>query len=237
VKNRKWPMRALLALALVIVGVSGWKLYSDYLEQQQSEAQTELKPPPMDDGSPALDFADLLAQYPDITAWLTIDNTAIDYPVVQAGDNKFYLDHTADRKSNKMGALFMDCRDNRDFSGFNTVIYGHSMRNRNDNMFGGLSKFKDRDYFNAHRTGTLYTPDAAWPLEIFAVAVAGAVSDYYGYVFESPERCQAHLDMIRDGAMFYRDIGVTRGDRILTLSTCSYEYEDARTLVIARIAE
>ena len=235
-KKRKWPLRALLALTLVIVGMSGWKLCSDYLEVQQSDAQAELKPQPVD-GGPVLDFTDLLARYPDMAAWLTIDNTAIDYPVVQAGDNAFYLDHTADRKSNKMGALFMDCRNNRDFSGFNTVIYGHSMRNRNDNMFGGLAKFKERNYFNTHRTGTLCTPDATWPLEIFAVVVAGAVSDYYGYVFESPDRRQTHLDMIRDGALFYRDIGVTREDRILTLSTCSYEYEDARTLVIARIAE
>jgi len=236
-KNRKWPMRVLLLLAVGIMGVSGWLLYADYREMQQSDEQMDLKPQPVADDARVLDFSAPVAQYPDIAAWLTVDNTAIDYPVVHGGDNDFYLNHTADKKSNAMGALFVDFRNHRDFSDFNTVIYGHSMRLRSDKMFAGLAKFKERAYFDSHSTGTLYLPGSSHTLEIFAVVVVDSFSDFYEYAFDSPGRCQAHLEMIEAKAMFYKELGVTAGDRILTLSTCSYEFQEARTLVIARIAE
>jgi len=233
-KNRKWPMRVLLLLAVAILGVSGWLLYADYRALRQSGEQADLKPEPVD-GSRLLDFGALLAQYPDITGWLTIDGTVIDYPVVQAADNQYYLTHTADNQVNKLGALFMDYRCSRDFSGFNTVIYGHYLRS--GAMFADLHKFKERDYFDTHRTGTLYTPDGTWPLEIFAFVLADSYSEFYDYAFDSPGRCQAHLDRIAAKATFYQEFVATCEDRILTLSTCSYEYKTARALVIAKIVE
>jgi len=230
-KNRKWPMRVLLLFAVGMIGVSGWMLYADALAKRQSDAQADLRPEP-EDGR--MDFGALLALYPDITGWLTIDDTAIDYPVVQAKDNQYYLNHTAEGQENKLGALFMDYRNARDFSGFNTVIYGHYLRS--GAMFADLHKFKEEAYFKSHKTGTLYTPEGTWPLEIFAFVLADSRSEFYDYAFDSPARLQAHLDRIASKATYYRNIGVTAEDRILTLSTCSYEYQAARALVIARIS-
>lgn len=235
-KNRKWSMRVLLLLAAAAIGFSGWTLWTEARVQRESDEQMDLKPQPLEDDPRLLDFGGLLAQYPDLAAWLTIDGTMIDYPVVQAGDNSYYLDHTAQNVSNKKGALFMDYRNRRDCSDFNTVVYGHSMRLRSEAMFGGLPKFKEKAYFDSHKTGTLYTPEGTWPLEIFAVAVVEAGGAFYDYAFDSPASRQAHLDMIAAKAIFYRDIGAAEGDRLLTLSTCSYEFQEARTVVIARIA-
>jgi len=91
--------------------------------------------------------------------------------------------------------------------------------------------------FNSVTDGILYTPDRAYRLEIFAAVLADQTSAFYQYIFSDLSSREAHLDMIRAQAVCFRDIGITVGDRLLTLSTCSYEYEGARTLVIARIAD
>ena len=232
-QKKKRLTRGLLVLAVILLGISSWLLYNEHSALRDSGAQSDLKP--AEDGSRVLDFAALQAEYPDIVAWLTIDGTVIDYPLVQAADNAYYLGRTAQGKENKLGALFLDYRCRRDLSGFNTVVYGHYLRS--GAMFSDLAKFKEKAYFESHASGTLYTPQGTYPLKIFAVTIADASSDFYDYAFESPARCQAHLDMIRKKAMHNRDVGVTCDDRLLTLSTCSYEFKTARTLVIAKIAQ
>jgi sortase B len=105
-------------------------------------------------------------------------------------------------------------------------------------MFTQLLRFKDSGFFNDNRTATLYTPDATYALEIFAVAVTPSTSDYYKYIFSSPTERAQHLDMIRDTALYWRDIDVDPGgDRLVVLSTCSFEHEDARTVLVARLVE
>jgi sortase B len=183
---------------------------------------------------PRVDFTALADTNGEIGAWLVLDGTGIDYPVVQAADNEYYLSHTAERKRNKNGALFLDYRAHPDFSDFNNVVYGHNMKS--GKMFGTLEKFKEKAYFDGHTAGILYTPGQTYRLEIFAVAVTGADSPCYGYAFVSPAEREAHLGYIRDAAKYWRDTGVTEKDRLLVLSTCSYEYKDARTLLFAKLA-
>ena len=187
--------------------------------------------PPL--ASPAMDFTKLQAANKDIKAWLTVEGIGVDYPIVQSSDNVFYLTHTAEKKSNSLGALFLDFRDSKDFSDFNSVVYGHNMKS--GKMFGTLPRMKEKAYFDKVKTGTLYTPGQTYRLEIFAVVVTDSRSTLFNYIFTSPSDKQKHLDFIRKNAKFYRDIGVTAKDNIITLSTCSYEYQDARTLLIARL--
>jgi sortase B len=142
-----------------------------------------------------MDFTGVKAANAEITAWLVIDGTGIDYPVVQAPDNSYYLTHTAEKKQNKNGALFLDYRVHPDFSDFNNVIYGHNMRS--GKMFAALVKFKEKAYFDAHTSGVLYAPGKTYRLEIFAVSIAKADSAHYGYAFVSPAEREAHLQMIQ----------------------------------------
>jgi len=229
-RNRNRLLPLILILAALVLAISSWYLYNDYQTAAQSDEQMDIKPE--DD---AIDFDALWEINPDITAWLKIDGTQIDHPVAQGKDNAYYLTHTAERQVNRYGALFMDYRCSRDFSDFNTVIYGHNMRSGNGKMFGCLQKFREKAFFDAHRTGMLYTPEGTFQLDISAVVAADALSDFYSYIFESPAKRQEHLDMIQARALLRRDAGITADDRILTLSTCSYEYANARTLVIAKI--
>lgn len=242
---KKWIPYVLLLLSLLVLGFSGWQVWTNWQASRVSDAQMDLKPDMPEDFTPApdsdntsealplMDFTSLKAENEEIIAWLTIDGLEIDYPILQAADNSYYLTHTAEKKNNKQGALFLDYRNNKDFTDFYSVVYGHNMKS--GQMFGTLPRMKEQEYFDRVTEGMLYTPAKTYRLEIFAVVVAGSVSDFYQYAFPDITGREAHLDMIRKYAKHYRDVGVTVNDQLIALSTCSYEYKNARTIVFAKL--
>jgi len=217
-------------LAVAALALSGWQFGKAAREQEESDAQSRMKP--ADDDAPDMDA--LRAENPDIVGWITIAALGIDYPITQTTDNSYYLTHTAQRVPNKMGSLFLDFRSGSGFTDFNSVVFGHYLKS--GRMFGNLHRMRERATFGKVTEGALFTPEGTFRLEIFASVLASSTSEFYQYIFPSRESRRAHLEAIRGQAAFYRDIGIAPEDRLLTLSTCSYEYEGARTLVIARIA-
>lgn len=173
---------------------------------------------------------------PDAVGWITLDGTAIDYPFVQAADNDFYLRQDIHKKYAYAGTVFMDYRCSKDFSDFNTVLYGHNMKN--GSMFHDLTKFRDRDYFDTHTSGVISLEDASLSLEIFAYL---NISDMDIMVFKRDVEVRAQLDgylsYVRAHAAHWREVPVTEGDRLVTLSTCSYEFDNARAVVVAKILD
>ena len=128
------------------------------------------------------------------------------------------------------GTLFLDCRNAPDLSDFNSIIYGHHMKN--GTMFADLPKFDSDNYFETHKTGTMYLPYASHPLEIMAYLVVDqSDSMIYNPYAEKDEL----LAYIREHARQYRDIKLSADDTLLTISTCNYEYDGARSVVVARI--
>jgi sortase B len=182
-----------------------------------------------------MDFSALQAQNEDTVAWLTVDGTVIDYPVVQAPDNDYYLTRSSQKENSPDGAIFLDYRNAPDLTDFNNIIYGHNLKN--GRMLTALNNFKDPAFFAAHPTGRLWTPTATYTLEFYAVAVTTPTSDHYKYIFPSPTDRSAHLTMIRSTAQNWRDLPLDpTHDHLLVLSTCSYEFDDARTILIARLS-
>jgi sortase B len=243
---RRGALAGAAALSLTLLATGAFHVYSDHRERAAMDAQQRLKPPlPTSDVTtaeaeageepPVMDFAGLRAQNGEIVAWLTVDGAGIDYPVAQASDNEYYLTHTAERRPSQRGAIFLDFRNTPDLSDFNNILYGHDMRD--GGMFGRLSQFKDAGYFDQRRTGTLHTPSQTFRLEVFAVVVVPATSDYFRYAFASPSERAAYVDSIRADATLWRDLALDpERDRLVMLSTCSYEFEGARTAVFARLA-
>ena len=164
-----------------------------------------------------------------ILGWLTIPETGIDYPFVLPADNSYYLKRDLYGNYAEAGSLFMDYRCNEDFIDFNTIIYGHNMKN--SSMFGDLRLFADEGFFDANRYGTIFLKDRTLSLKFFAYMVvrstdriiyepSGDRSEFFGYV--------------KANARNYREPDMNR--RIVTLSTCSYEFNDARIVLIAVIS-
>ena len=229
----------IIILIAVVIGGAGTLaalLLSDKTEAEVASAVTdELRDAitlNQNDPNPP-DFSALQSMNPEIVAWLTIDGTDISHAVTQTSDNDYYLNHSAKRTRSMYGALFLDYRLSKDFSDSNNIIYGHNMQD--SAMFGGLMPFKEEAFFDSHQTGWLYTPEKSYRLNIFAVSVGSDTSDAYTWSFESKSVFDEFIGKIKTDALHKRDEPIEWGDKILTMSTCSYEFEEARTVLYAVI--
>ncbi len=239
----------LLLLTLLLCGALVALLSRNQAERRQDEAvdrivaqkpvvmpatpATPVAPDAQNDSWPLMDFSQLKQSNAEIVAWLTLDNTTIDYPITQAPDNDTYLHIDAYGKKNKNGSAFLDYRLHADFSDPNNIVYGHNMES--GKMFADINLFKDENYFHSHTSGWLYTPDKTYRLQLFEVAVVPSIGNAYTWSFEASSAWDAYLTQLSQDAKHKRDIDLQWGDRLLTLSTCSYEFKNARTILIAKL--
>jgi sortase B len=169
----------------------------------------------------------------DTVGWLCIPGTKIDYPVVKTTDNLFYLDHNMQKQPSRLGAIFMDYRDQGDGTDRNTILYGHHLPN-DPAMFADLIKYKDSSYFRDHRFIQLATlnKDIRW--EIFAVYITDPRFDYIQTDFTGADAYRNFLAEIACRSLYATRVTVSAADAILTLSTCTYEFADARLVIQAK---
>ena len=181
----------------------------------------------------AVDFDALREISADAVAWLYAPGTGINYVVAQSGDNAYYLHRLLDGRSAAGGTLFADYRCAADFSDWNTVIYGHQMKNRT--MFGTLQEYRDPAYYEEHPVMYLYVPGRRYKLELIAAYTTDVNDTVYAVPASKAER-DALLAEAERKSSFRSGATVGEEDRLVTLSTCSYDYSSARYVVIARIA-
>lgn len=223
-----------LAAGLLYGGFGLWDAWNIY-QKASGEALSAYKPTPAEDGSnPSLE--ELQKLNPDVIAWLTVDGTGIDYPVVQGEDNYEYLSKDVSGEYSMAGALFLDYANSPDFSDFYSLIHGHNMSG--GVMFGQLVDFRKKDFFDGHTTGTLLLRDETLSIEWFACVCTEA---YDGQVFypdhiQEEEQKEYLLTYIKSKAEHYRDLGVTANDRLVALSTCASAVTADRVLLFGRIS-
>lgn len=214
-------------------------LIEDVPQQNQPDSSSAAENAPFPDTTsqpdvPAVDFVALQEINPEIVAWLTIPGTNIDYPIAQHRDNDYYLHHLFTGEWNSSGCLFMDCRNEPDFTDRHTIIYGHHMDN--GTMFQNLMGYKNQQFFDQHPTGQLITPDGSYTVEFIAGYVASVEDDAWSTSFISDEEFTQWLEETQERSMFNSAIKPTGSDHILSLSTCSYEFYDARCVILGKIA-
>lgn len=181
----------------------------------------------------SVDFASLKKTNPDIVGWMYCEGTVINYPVVQGKDNVFYLSHMADKKSNGAGALFVDYRNAAGFMNQNTLIYGHHMKN--GSMFASLVQYKTQAYYDAHPVMYLLTPERDYKVALFSGFICDTSSNVYDRQF-SPET--EYMELLADAVAksnFKSTVQVLPADKIITMSTCTYEFADARYVVLGKL--
>ena len=176
-----------------------------------------------------VDFNALLTRNSETMGWLYCPDTAINYPVTQTDDNMFYLHKDIDGNYSSYGTLFVECLCQKNFKSLNSIIYGHHMND--GNMFAKLVNYAKQDYYNQHPVFYLNTPDMNYRVELFSGYITDMDSDTYSIDFTGAEENQAWLDKIIAQSTFESSVAVKPGDKILTLSTCTYEYDNARFVV------
>lgn len=185
--------------------------------------------------SPKVDFEALRSRNSDVVGWIYGPDTMINYPIVQGTDNEYYLTHMFDGEKNKCGSIFMDSLNEEDFSNANTILHGHHMRN--GSMFASLMKYESQSYYDSHPVLWLVTPEKSYQVDIFTGFVTSTNSEVWQLEFATKEEYQSWLDRMADNAVFESEVKPQTDDRILTLATCSYEYDDARFVVMGILRE
>ena len=177
----------------------------DFTEEAQEDIEETEEVPR------GIDFESLKAINPNVCAWLTIPGTEVSEAVVKGRDNEEYLHKLFDGTENASGTLFVDCRNAADFSDDVTMIYGHNMKD--GSMFGSLSSYCDEAYLKGHERILLYLPEGTHVLTVISATVTTC-----------------------DDAVFDLELPPSdSGKKRVLLSTCAYDYPDARLVLITEM--
>lgn len=245
---RKWIYRIIIFILCCIIGFCLYKiggiLYeyhkgtSAYNEIQKLAGVTHEIDKIEEKGMDRFDYVDfeaLAKKNEDIRAWIYSRNTVINYPIVQGRNNEYYLYRMFNREWNGKGSLFIDANCEHPFEDFNTIIYGHRMKD--GSMFHDLIKYRDKAYYEKHRIMYLLTPDKRYKVRIFGVLTIPADSDFYRLSFIDDADKEGYINDVKTGSETPMDVEVTSADRIIMMSTCTYEFEDARLVVFGKLEE
>ncbi len=250
-----WMYRGVMVILLCIVAFSGYKVYSIWNEYhsgtvayddiaEAAGAKEDKRPfrrKTEEETEPArleIDWEALKEKGPDAKAWLRSPDTSINYPVVQGADNDYYLYRIMTGEYNRKGSLFIDYRIAEPFEEFLTIIYGHRMMD--DSMFNSLGNyFDDKEYFKKHGVMELYTPEGSFDLKLFGAANVNAADEgiYNMYLTDEASQEQYITWILEHNELLGYDdsVEVGPGDRIVMLSTCTYDPGDDRIVVWGKL--
>lgn len=238
-KIRRTASNVIFVCLICIAGISLFniiKIYHNYhVGQKTYDAIAELAglDVDIDEFTGDIDWDALKAQNPDTIAWLYLRGTKINYPVVQAQDNDYYLRRMFNGEHGIGGTLFADYRASNDFTGFNSIIYGHHMKD--SSMFGALKSYTSYEYAKENPRFELITPKQKYHLEVIAFLNIPADSEIYTIVNGGSDEKTNYINLIRKLSSYETGVSYGPGDHLVMLSTCAYEYEDARYAVIGKL--
>lgn len=220
----------LLVIFIVVFSFCTWKcirinkgIQKEKNEQEQLIEISEVKEDKeILEEEPKINFEELSQINSDIVAWITIDGTNINYPVVQTNNNTYYLKHSFYKKYSNYGTIYMDATANKDFSSLNTFIYGHYTSNQS--MFGELGKYMNQEFFEDHPYILIYTPEKTLKAEIFSVHVDDASSPSYQMNFTIDEAYRNYIDLMKQKSVINSSVEIDyTTDKVITLYSCSRE--------------
>lgn len=202
-------------------------------EEKKDKGKTEKKKKNLSFPKANIDFAYLKRINPDICGWIFLEDSVIHYPIVQGSDNETYLKQAYDKSSSYFGSIFMDMRNDNDFTNQNTIIYGHNMKN--GSMFGTLKRYQEEAFYQKHKYFYIFTEDKMYRYQVCAIYTTTADSDVYTVTYDTKEDWLAYEQSILDRSCIDTGVSLGEKDRIITLSTCHGVHTDNRFVVQAKL--
>lgn len=250
-KNKLWLIVLIVSLTAVVVsGINVFRLSREYqkgineYQQLESYASVKEETPVQEESIEAeeteekslipvsvdIQYDELKKINEDFAGWLYYEPLDISYPIVRGNDNDYYTHYTFEGEKNSSGAIFMDFLNKTDYSDYNTIVYGHNMRN--GTMFGSLKKMlNDFSIQEENPNFYVFTEDKAYMYEIFAVYLTQADSRTYDLIRNEEEQ-QGFLDYVDETATWRSDKVVSASDKVMTLSTCHGLHSNNRTIIL-----
>ncbi len=204
-------------------------------EEAAAEEQPHNEARPQELSPVSVDFEVLNRYGGRVIGWLYLPGTVINYPVAQSGDNEYYLERFLDGSPIAGGTLFADYLCPSDFSGRNTIIYGHNMKD--GSMFALIDDYGDPGFFHAHPVMYLNTPDRNYRLDLCRRFAPDPQSFVYSTAFSSDEDYASFLRSLLDCSEIDCRIEPSPESRIVTVSTCTDSGEDVRFVVCGTLTE
>lgn len=178
-----------------------------------------------------IDFNELQIQNKEIIGWIYSENNIINYPVLQTSNNIYYLHHLLDKTYSANGSIFMDSINNSDFKDDNSILYGHHMKN--GSMFASLENYKEQEYFDLYNKLWLLTPSQNYKIVPFAgLVVTASREDYFMTNFNTLTMRGNYIKFALENSTFKSTMCPNDADKIITLATCDYTFENARFIIL-----
>lgn len=243
-KSTKRIIAALIVVMVLLFTGIAWFVLKD----REPEPIPEPTPPPVKQEEEVIveeeeeeeviipiDFAELKAQNEDVYAWVDIEDTNVHYPILQSPtDDSYYLNHTIDHVAGLPGSIYTERVNAKDFSDFNTMIYGHDMKN--GTMFKDLHKFEDKEFFDTHDTVMIYTETEAKTYRVFAAVIYDDRHIMYSYDNDNVADRKAFIQSLYDvgarGSLFREGMEIDENSKLITMSTCIGGRPDRRYIVV-----
>lgn len=240
----------LIAVLAAVLGVSTFYIIrtckeTDRQEKLYESLQTvvaEKEPVSAAESKPVMlpEYAELYRQNSDLVGWIRIEDTKINYPVVQSkNEPNFYLKHGFDKEYTDCGCPYVQENCDVQKPSDNLVIYGHHMKS--GSMFADLERFKDKDFQSKHRTvcfDTLYERQTYEIIAVFKTAVyTGSENEFQYYSFvdaAEPEQFDEYIRKVKERALYDTGVSAEYGDKLITLSTCEYSNRNGRLVLVAK---
>lgn len=185
------------------------------------------------------EYQAILNKNQKLIGWVKIDDTIIDYPVMQTVNNEYYLDHNFNQEEDKNGCIFMDCQCDVIKGCDNIILYGHHMKS--GKMFGTLNKYSQQTYYEEHpviQFDTIYEKGEYQVMYVFRSKVYSEEDvnfKYYQFINAVSEKeFYSYLNEMAALSLYDTGVTATYGDRLLTLSTCDYRENKGRFVVVAK---
>lgn len=212
-------------------------IYRDYSKIDQQNEEIKETVTTVEQEKFTVDFNTLKSMNSDVLAWIDIEGTDISYAVVQTDNNEYYLTHDLNKNYSKAGTVFVECLNTPSFDDFNTILYGHNMKN--GSMFGQLKKYKNENYYREHPYIDIYQEGVKRRYQIFAAGEVDVQTTHTYQINTSDQNLKQQLfTELKNHTPYDTGVEVSQEDQILTLSTCvdsrNYSY---RYVVNAKLIE
>lgn len=218
-------------LALIIGAYAFWDTHQ-LMEIADPDTYAVYKPNSED----RLSYEELKKINPDLIGWVDVYGTKIDYPIVQGRDNDEYLNKTVLGKFSTIGSIFLDASNEKDFSDFQNILYGHFMAERK--MFGDLELFKDKEFFDIHRYGAIHKDgEGIKGIEFFAfLKTVGSDPDILSIAKTRTDKPDL-IDHIYEIADFSRKLDFSDDENLVVFDTCDFTITNGRSILIGRLTD